>query len=314
MHFTEGSVNRIQKILVATDYSEQARQAEMRAAMLSVELGVASLEMMTVQNTTMGLDTEATVTRSGRITGDDVTRLAERRAHDAAALRDVDGVRFVRSIRVGRPAHAISTRAKETRADITVVAARHRNFLAELFSLDRNEELVRLVEAPLLLVKRDPSSAYRRVVVAVDFSDASLQAARLAMKIAPSGHIILIHAIECQQEGMMRHAGVSDDGIDSYRERTRAARRVKLDAFMQMLGPRRQIISRIIEHGHPAVVVAKCARLSEADLIAVGKHGKSWIAHLLLGSVAQRLAAETACDLLVAPPRDEDDWHDLPAA
>ena len=54
-------MERIGKILAATDDSDHARRAETRAAMLSVQLNSRSLEIMTVQNTRMGLDTPATV-------------------------------------------------------------------------------------------------------------------------------------------------------------------------------------------------------------------------------------------------------------
>jgi nucleotide-binding universal stress UspA family protein len=39
-----------------------------------------------------------------------------------------------------------------------------------------------------------------------------------------------------------------------------------------------------------------------ADLIAVGTHGRSGIAHALIGSVAEWVIQTAACDVLVARP------------
>lgn len=309
-------MSAIRKILVATDYSEQGQRAETRAAMLSLEVQAEVLEMMTVQGTRMGLRTPATLSGHRQIGGADVVSLARRHERDVEVMQDDGGVQIMRSIRTGKTCDAICSRAAEIGSDLTVVAARARNFFADLFARDENDELMRQIRTPLLLVKKEPASSYRRVLVAVDFSDAAEQAARVAMAIAPQAHFTFVHAVLVEHEGLMRETGVAGDTIREFRQRGCETGRAKLNDFIERLRAQRHLISRVVEHGHAAPVINGCARRQEVDLIAVGKHGKSWFSDFFLGSVASRLGMESNCDLLVVPPPQppDDDWYDRPAA
>jgi nucleotide-binding universal stress UspA family protein len=303
-------VERICNILAATDYSEHARRAVTRAAMLSVQLSAGFLEIMTIRNTRMGLRTPATMSASSRITDEDIQSLVDSRHNEVAVLSDAWETRFVRSIRLGRPAQAIVSRSREIDADLTVIASRGKSFLTDIFARHANLELVRLAERPLLLVNTEPRTTYRHVLVGVDFSPASFAAAQAALALAPEAQFTFVHAARVANEGTMREVGIADEVIRSFRARACEDARNKLDAFIGQLGPRRQSISRSIGHGHPGPVISATARRLGVDLIAVGKHGRSWIEELLLGSVTQRLLGEFQSDLLIVPPAGTDDGHD----
>jgi nucleotide-binding universal stress UspA family protein len=60
----------------------------------------------------------------------------------------------------------------------------------------------------------------------------------------------------------------------------------------------------VIELGPAADTVIKKAEETGADLIVVGKHGKSGWESMLLGSVARRVIQEAACDVLVVEQAD----------
>ena len=71
---------------------------------------------------------------------------------------------------------------------------------------------------------------------------------------------------------MMLEAGVSLDVVHKLRMRAREAARVRLNQLIDRLDPSKQLISRVIQHGKPAVVIGAQARQSNADLIALCKH------------------------------------------
>lgn len=300
-------MDRIRKILVATDYSDDARAAKTRAAMLSVELKADLLELMTVKGTRMGLGTPATLSSNVEVLSDAAPSLL------AGPAASHPGPNCVRTIRTGNPASAIVERANEMGAELTVVASRRRKFLADIFARHNSNELIRLSNRPVLLVNREPKDAYRNVLVAIDFSDESREAARMALAVAPVAHFIFLHVFRLAGEEMMLETGVPLDVIHGYRQRAREIARAKLNSFIDSLGPRRQLISRSVQHGPPSAVISLRARELKADLIAVGKHGKSRFAALLLGSVTQRLVEQGQCDLLVVNSPYVDDW-DLPPA
>ncbi|MBK8009757.1 MAG: universal stress protein [Deltaproteobacteria bacterium] len=52
------------------------------------------------------------------------------------------------------------------------------------------------------------------------------------------------------------------------------------------------------------IVVTKAVKESGVDLLALGTHGYSGLAHTFLGSVAGDLLRDVGCDVLVVPPRE----------
>jgi universal stress protein A len=51
--------------------------------------------------------------------------------------------------------------------------------------------------------------------------------------------------------------------------------------------------------GAPATTIIDTARQHQCDLIVMGTHGRHGVAHLLLGSVAERVIRTAACPVLV---------------
>lgn len=51
---------------------------------------------------------------------------------------------------------------------------------------------------------------------------------------------------------------------------------------------------------HPVWGICQAAEREHADLIVMGSHGRTGIAHVLLGSVAERVVRHASCPVLVA--------------
>jgi nucleotide-binding universal stress UspA family protein len=68
-----------------------------------------------------------------------------------------------------------------------------------------------------------------------------------------------------------------------------------------------QPVMRKVVQGHPFVEIVRYAKDNAIDLIVIGTHGRGAIAHLLLGSVAERVVRKAPCPVLVV--RDEE--HDF---
>lgn len=61
---------------------------------------------------------------------------------------------------------------------------------------------------------------------------------------------------------------------------------------------RQQMASEVLT-GAPAKAIVDAARQHQCDLIVMGTHGRHGMAHLLLGSVAERVLRAAACPVLV---------------
>lgn len=306
-------MNSVRTILVASDGSRHARHAEMRAKMLGAELSTELVEVLSISDEKLTHDVQPPSSLETASIDEDAVALCGTRAVEGTPLRSGSPqIRYLHYPDTG-PA-TIARRADEIDAGLTIVAARREGVLASIAARFRNDELIRLNDRPVLLVEREPVAAYRKVLVAVDFSAESQQAARVALAMAPGAVFTFLHVFRAAQEEMMMAHGISDDTIHSYRLHAREAARMRLNSFIEALGPRKQMISRAIQHGAHASTIHARATEMNADLIAVGKHGKSRFIELFLGSVTERLIDYGGCDLLVATSPYEETTPLPPAA
>jgi nucleotide-binding universal stress UspA family protein len=304
----------VKTILVASGRTEHARYAEARAAMLGAELRADAVDVMSICNGMAGQNSPSPLQFSGvSVEGPEVALDDKRNALPALFRRDVEPMPMHAPRSEVGPA-VIVERANKIGADLTVVAGRRQSFLAGLVARFRNDELIRLSDRPVLLVNRAPATPYRKVLVAVDFSAESQQAARVALAIAPGALFTFLHVFRVAEEALMSAHGVSKDTIHAYRIRAREEARIRINSFIDALGPRKQLIYRAIEHGIPGPAIHSHAREINADLIAVGKHGKSRFIDLFLGSVTERLIDYSDCDLLVSTSPCEEEPAIPPAA
>ncbi|MFC7518797.1 universal stress protein [Herbaspirillum sp. GCM10030257] len=295
---------KLKKILVATDHSPRARWAENRAAVLSVELNADLLDIMSMPGTLKASPCSQALT-SEKI-GDAISldTLLHGRKLPGSIMPIASQPVCTRSTATSKPVTAILERANELAADLTVVAAKERTTMVDFFTCQTNSELIRQSDRPILLVNSQSQAPYSKIIVAIDFSEHSRDAALLALAVAPTAYFTFLNACHVTNEGIMREAGITNEVINKYRDKACERARARLNQFIDDLGPRRELIARAIQYGFPVPVICDRAKRLNADLIVIGKHGTSRLHEFLLGSVAQRLIDHTSCDLLVvATPR-----------
>ena len=306
----------LKRILAATDFSGRAACAEERAAMLAALLGEPLLELLTViepRRTDMlallqgGKRSDA----EALLVEDAMRGLAQR----SQRMRDAHDVQFAHAVRFGRAAQEIAARAEEMKADLIVVGAHGGDFFSGLFMGNTADQLARLTRRSLLIARQEPERPYAQVLVPVDFSADSVRAAQMAFQVAPGAHITFLHAFQVGFEGQMREAGITRDVIDEYRIKAAEEARRELNEFIVELGPVLQLVSRAIKFGSPRAVIRNYVQTMKPDLIVMGKHGRSRLEELLLGSVTRSTIEETSCDVLITSPvAKARDWYSLDAA
>ncbi|MBT4867638.1 MAG: universal stress protein, partial [Planctomycetaceae bacterium] len=55
--------------------------------------------------------------------------------------------------------------------------------------------------------------------------------------------------------------------------------------------------------GTPFVEIVRLAREEDVDLVVVGTHGRGAVAHMLLGSVAEKVVRKSPCPVLTVPQK-----------
>lgn len=64
-------------------------------------------------------------------------------------------------------------------------------------------------------------------------------------------------------------------------------------------------VETIISFGIPFLEIIKSARDKEVDLIVIGTHGRTGIAHMLIGSVAEKVVRKAPCPVLSVKSKKE---------
>lgn len=127
----------------------------------------------------------------------------------------------------------------------------------------------------------------KKILVAVDGSDQSKRAARLAADIALrfGASLTLMHVIPPL---LVPPDAYGLDLGPMAVEQEKLADKLLREAESSLGEPGLEIHRELV-HGPPAEMLAEAAKKGGADLIAIGSHGHNAAARVLLGSVSDRL-------------------------
>lgn len=140
-----------------------------------------------------------------------------------------------------------------------------------------------------------------RILLATDFSDASEEAGRQAHAIAARDHAILglVHAIPAPMPADAQIPAWLASQVPNSVEMGRRAREA-VEKKRGDLSTGGVTVELFVEEGEGHTAIVKLAETFGADLLVVGSHGRTGLARLVLGSVAERVVREAPCPVLVA--------------
>ena len=136
---------------------------------------------------------------------------------------------------------------------------------------------------------------FRRVLCPIDFSEHSLAALDVALKIVQQNDAALyLLNVAPMPAGA---AGFQPVPMDPY-PIVEKDRREQLEKLARERIPAAVRCETLVTSGDPAERVLETARGLDADLIVMGTHGRKGLGHLVLGSVAERVVRESPVPVL----------------
>jgi nucleotide-binding universal stress UspA family protein len=147
---------------------------------------------------------------------------------------------------------------------------------------------------------RDPSVRPQKILVPTDFSDSARKALRYAISLSgqTGSEIVLLHVVEPvppPAEMIVAESVLWNNQLQE--EATRQLARWKKDLGRKI---RNQTVVRA---GSAYREIVEAADELGADLIVLGTHGRTGLAHLLMGSTAERVVRHARCPVLVVRER-----------
>jgi len=270
-------------ILVAHDLSQRADMALARGLALGAEHGAAVTVIHVVDEDMPG-------------------RLVEAAARDARELlaarlkaMDPSGTAAL-EVKPGLDYETIMDRAGMLDADLVLAGPPRPAILAEVLTGSTLERCIRIGHRPVLVVRRAADEGYHRILVAVDLSPASAEALHAVARAFPGAALSVVHVLDLPSGwGSGTARGSSGTRPDTGEARQEVA------TFLTEVGIEHRQIGLGVEIGAPVARIQHAAARLRAAVVAVGSHGRSGAAHMLMGSVAEEAIRALDTDVLVVP-------------
>ncbi len=142
----------------------------------------------------------------------------------------------------------------------------------------------------------------QRILVPTDFSDTSEKAFLFAADLARAfgAEITLLHVVDTRVVDNIFH--IHQMPPEAARREMRKAAGEAVARLLDLPEAEGLSITAVYSEGIPPVEVKKAAEEIDADLIAMGTHGTTGIAHLLYGSTADAVLRGAPCPVLTVNP------------
>jgi nucleotide-binding universal stress UspA family protein len=217
---------------------------------------------------------------------------AERKA--AAQVERLGARNWKVEVRSGDPATTIAAAAKGSRARMVVVGLGAHGPAARLFGNETALRLMRISQVPVLAVHSNLRALPNRIMVAMDFGQSSIEAARLALEIAaPGATITLVHVVPWERKDYIPQSWFRAHEADVAAQLTRVA------GWLDQAS-KRPMHQKIL-YGKPGPALLACAEDLDADLIVSGTHGRGFLGRLLGGETVSKLIRGAGRSMLVLP-------------
>jgi nucleotide-binding universal stress UspA family protein len=149
---------------------------------------------------------------------------------------------------------------------------------------------------------------WKTILVPHDFSSSANHACAVARDEAKThgARVILVHVIDLPYQMVPESAMVSGEAVEPISMKEYAARGAEkhLDDIAARLAKDGVDPQKFLRFGRPHDEIVKLAEELKADLIVMGTHGRTGLAHLLVGSVAERVVRTSKCPVLTVPQPD----------
>ena len=149
--------------------------------------------------------------------------------------------------------------------------------------------------------------ALKRILVATDFGEPSDAALAYGRELARAFGATL-HVLHVADDVYVRLGGDAYVAVlpDLQKDVEDAARQ-KLDELLVDNDPNPVAIKKaVVTSSATALCIVDYARENNIDLIIVGTHGRGAVAHLLVGSVAERVVRTASCPVLAVRQHEHD--------
>ncbi len=210
---------------------------------------------------------------------------------------DLSYLRVVTDVHIGKPFVELIKVSRRWHGDLIVVGATAPG--EERFLGSTSERILRKAFVPVLIAKQALTAGLKTILIPTDFSPCSKQAAEEALALVRGfgGRAIFLHVLDVRYlsaygaETVLLPPVTPEDLEPDWQE------------FLHDLPLGGGLAwEKQTREGRAAQTITAVAAEIQADLVVIGTHGRTGVAHMLLGSVAEKVVRTTTCSVLTIRP------------
>jgi nucleotide-binding universal stress UspA family protein len=293
-------MNKLRTIVVGVDFCP-ASAAALRQAMRIARWSQSGVKVVHVLETLMVVDLQEALSV---MQADIVNVLAEdaRKSWQEFAAAIPGAAELLFETEINSAVAGLTRRAGDPGVDLLVIGTRGPEVKKAVGPVASG--CVRRSPSHVLLVQDPHSGPYTTVIVGVDFSETSRRAVEQAAAVATrdSATLYVIHAYSApwKKSTIKKSASAADLDV-----RYRGMLLARLEEFCKPLGAQMTYLKpryQLVEHDSHGHGIGQFASQIGADLVVVGKRGKTNLRDILLGSTAERVLRDAPCSILAVHP------------
>lgn len=201
-------------------------------------------------------------------------------------------------VKLGTPAHAIAKEAKRLGAVLVILGLRRHGMLDRAINDETVLGVIRSAACPVLGVTPHSAGLPQRIVAAVDFSSASLEAARAASAVAGDESSLVLTYVP----PVMAYVPGDGEGVIHELGTQVGLERTTAELARPGLSVEHVVLPHELSHTVPTLLL-DYAEDTHADLIAAGSARHSRLDRWMIGSVSTDLVRDGRRSVLIVPPR-----------
>ncbi len=291
---------RYRLVLAATDFSPAAE----RAVAWAVELAAQRRAELRLVHALVPPGATELAPHLGWTLTEELLAVARQRLAELALPLRQRVPEVTLEVELGSAAEVVLAAARAHRPELLVVGTRGLRGWRHVLLGSTAARVLAHASCPVLAVHETDAGLPHggmKLLVATDFSDDADRALDAAVRLLPEAiaEVVLLHAFAAPLPAATPEAYLDGELVDKLR-RSAEEGLAEAAAKLHVAGLH---VHTELRDGYPPEVIAQTASDLGADLVVMGTRGRGGIAHLLLGSNAERAIQHVHCPLLVLPRR-----------
>ncbi len=292
-------MQQLHRILVGHDFSTGGEIAVQSAAAFAARYGAALRLVHVVEQPHLYQRLSHPLTAP--YTPEDLAQQAGTALEAIIARSSLEHLQVEYEVHTGKPFVELIVARRAWNADLIVVGG---NAKGEERGLGRtSDRVVRKAMVPVLIAKVPFTAEAKTLLVPTDFSTGARKAAEEALTLAASfgARVLFLHAID------VSHLYAATTGADMPAMPPPVVTAEDLEAEWQTFLSDMPLLEQVpwerrTVTGLAASAIVQQAGEKQADIIVMGTHGRTGLAHMLLGGVTEEVVRTAPCPVLTIRP------------